>query len=143
MQKLLNQIDETSLNLNTVEACIVRNLSSAAIVGNCLLDFRLRHLFRSFTHHTAASGVNKLLRIDCRGSEREASIAEEASMGYRSLMPELREDPATLGMNGIGDRSPCHTLFTVVNSGCAVPTLSSSLTQVASLMMSPALARCS
>src|SRR5258708_40343746 len=125
MQKLLDQIDETSLNLNTIGACIFCNLSSAAIVGNCLLDVRLRHLSRSFTHHSAASGVNELLRIDCRGSEREASIAEEACMRYRSLMPELSEYPATLGMNGIRDRSPCRTLCTVVDSGGTVPSLPS------------------
>src|SRR5260370_23893581 len=124
MQKLLDQIDETSLNLNTIGACIFCNLSSAAVVGNCLLDVRLRHLLRSFTHHSAAGGVNQLLWIDCRGSERETSIAEEACMRHRSLMPELSEDPATLGMNGIRDRSPCRTLLTVVDSGRAVPTLS-------------------
>ena len=68
MQKLLNQVDETRLNLNTIEACIFRNLSSAAIVGNCLLDVSFRHLSRSFTHHGAAGGVNQLLWIDGGGS---------------------------------------------------------------------------
>ena len=139
MQKLLDQIDETSLNLNTIEAGIFRNLSSAAIVGNCLLDVRLRHLSRSFTHHSAAGGVNQLLWIDCRGSERETSIAEEAYMRYRSLMPELSEDPATLRMNGIRDQSPRRTLLTVVNSGGTdTNPVPASLTQVPSLMMSPA-----
>src|ERR1700680_1098824 len=111
MQKLLDQIDETSLNLNTIEAGIFRNLSSATVVGNCPLDVRLRHLLRSFTHHRAASGVNQLLWVDRRGSEWEMSIAEEACMRDRPLVPKLCEDKTRLGMNGIRDQPPRRTLL--------------------------------
>ena len=69
MQELLENIDESTLNLDAIETRVPRDLRSTSEILDELLDVLKGHLPRAFAHSRSALYMNPLLGIDGRGTK--------------------------------------------------------------------------
>ena len=64
MQELLEKVDESALNLDTVEARVSCDLCGMSEIFNGLLDVVKTHRARDFARDLPALDMNQLLGID-------------------------------------------------------------------------------
>src|SRR6476660_9193789 len=101
MQKLLEEVYESALNLDTVEARVSCDLCGMSEVFHRLLDVAKTHLARSFARGLPAFDVNQLLGIDRGRSEGQPPVVIQGAMRNGALMPELNEYQPARTVNGI------------------------------------------
>ena len=110
VQKLLEEVYESALNLDTVEACVSCDLCGMSEVLYGLLDVVKTHLARGFARDPPALDVNQLFGIDRGRPERQPPVVIEGAMRNGALMPELNEDQPACAVNGICNALPTGAL---------------------------------
>ena len=106
VQKLLEEVYESALNLDTVETCVSCDLCGMSEVFNGLLDVVKTHFARNFARDLAALDVNQLLGIDGGRPKGQPPVVIQGAMRNRALMPELNEYQPACTVNGICNALP-------------------------------------
>ena len=116
-EELVEEITIRVMDFHAVEASLLRKFCSVDVFGNDSGNFGdfegpwgdvIDHLFSSKELSFGPDG---------RGGDRKNSVGLKAWMGDATDVPELEEDAASSGMNGLDDFFPSGDLFRGVDAG--------------------------
>jgi hypothetical protein len=116
-EELVEEIPVRVMNFDAVEASLLRKFCSVDVFGNDSGNFGdfegpwgdvIDHLF---------SIKERSFGPDGRGGDWKNSVGLKAWMGDATDVPELEEDAASSGMNGLDDFFPSGDLFRGVDAG--------------------------
>jgi hypothetical protein len=123
MQKLLEEVYESALNLDAVEARVLCDLCGMSELFNGLLDVVKTHLARGFAGDPATLDVNRLLGIAGGRPTGQPPVVMQGTMRNGTLMPKLDESEPPCPVDGICNALPPCGLFRVVDSWGSIPSL--------------------
>jgi hypothetical protein len=115
-QELIDDVAVSTVDLDAVEASSLDVLNSSSEVLHELLDFFSSSSSGGDVVLLSVLGVNGAVDGDSSGGDRDLTT-EEIGVGCSATVPELVEDSATLGVDGINNSFPGFNLFVSVNAG--------------------------